>query len=81
MRYLKRVNGRYSLKEIEFERRNYACIFFDTVSRRCQIYQVRPIQCQRYPFWEIFKIKEREGPKKSVPGSIIIITYFIITRF
>jgi Fe-S-cluster containining protein len=28
-----------------------ACIFLDTETNHCQIYQARPIQCSTYPFW------------------------------
>jgi uncharacterized protein len=31
---------------------NGDCIFFDSGTRRCQIYSVRPIQCRTWPFWE-----------------------------
>jgi Fe-S-cluster containining protein len=68
-RYLKRVNGRYSLKEIRVDRDNYACIFFDMNIKGCKIYDVRPVQCQKYPFWETFK-KNREEVKKECLGVI-----------
>lgn len=32
------------------ERRNYDCVFLDGC--RCSVYESRPAQCRRYPFWE-----------------------------
>jgi len=64
LKYLRRVNSRYSLKEVKVGVDNYACIFFDEVLKICQIYQVRPIQCQKYPFWEVFKNKKEEVKKE-----------------
>jgi len=66
IKYLKRVKSRYSLKEIEIDKNNFACIFFDTLSKRCQIYQVRPIQCQKYPFWDIYKNNIEEVKKECI---------------
>jgi len=63
-KYLKRVKNRYSLQEVKIGIDNYACIFFDIESKGCKIYQVRPIQCQKYPFWEIFKNNQEEVKKE-----------------
>jgi Fe-S-cluster containining protein len=68
-KYLKRVNRRYSLREIKIDKNNYACIFFNTDSKGCNIYEVRPTQCQKYPFWEIFK-NNKEEVKKECLGVI-----------
>jgi Fe-S-cluster containining protein len=32
------------------ERKNYDCIFLE--NGRCSVYEARPAQCRRYPFWE-----------------------------
>ena len=45
--YVRRVGIRKSL--IEF--RNGDCVFFDSKSRGCQVYEVRPRQCRTWPFW------------------------------
>lgn len=31
---------------------NGDCYFFDSATRRCQIYDVRPAQCRTWPFWD-----------------------------
>ncbi|WP_331776012.1 YkgJ family cysteine cluster protein [Sulfurospirillum sp. 1612] len=59
--YLKKVQYRFSLKEIEYNG-GYRCVFFNLEKRACTIYPVRPKQCASFPFWEYFKknIKELE---------------------
>lgn len=32
------------------ERKNYDCVFLE--DGRCSVYDARPVQCRRYPFWE-----------------------------
>ncbi len=44
----RRIGRRRSLIEMP----NGDCVFFDHVSRRCQIYLLRPRQCRTYPFWQ-----------------------------
>jgi Fe-S-cluster containining protein len=46
--YVRRVGMRKSLKEFS----NGDCVFFDSVSRKCQVYEARPRQCRTWPFWE-----------------------------
>jgi Fe-S-cluster containining protein len=46
-RYLERVAGRSTIKELE----NFDCVFLDAEKRTCRIYEVRPAQCRQYPFW------------------------------
>lgn len=41
------VGRRVSLKEFA----NGDCTFFDSQTRRCKIYTVRPRQCRTWPFW------------------------------
>ncbi len=55
-KYVKKVGYKYSLIEkpdVQVED-SYACIFFDTIKRKCQIYPVRPKQCRTFPFWNNF---------------------------
>ena len=46
-KYVRLVGIRKSL--IEFANGN--CVFFDSASRRCKVYSLRPRQCQTWPFW------------------------------
>jgi Fe-S-cluster containining protein len=45
---VRRVDGRKSLKEHS----NGDCVFFDNVTRQCQVYSARPRQCRTWPFWD-----------------------------
>jgi uncharacterized protein len=57
--YLKKVNYKFSLKEIEYNG-GYKCVFFDETQKGCTIYPVRPKQCISFPFWEHFKTNIKE---------------------
>lgn len=46
--YVRRIGIRKSLREFP----NGDCVFFDTESRGCSVYQVRPRQCRSWPFWD-----------------------------
>ncbi len=46
--YVRRVGIRKSLKEFP----NGDCVFFDTESRKCSVYEARPRQCKTWPFWD-----------------------------
>jgi Fe-S-cluster containining protein len=46
--FLRTVGKRKSLVELP----NGDCIFLDTQTRRCRLYQARPGQCRTWPFWE-----------------------------
>jgi Fe-S-cluster containining protein len=46
--YVRRVGVRKSLKEFP----NGDCVFFDTVKRKCTVYDARPRQCKTWPFWD-----------------------------
>jgi Fe-S-cluster containining protein len=50
-RHLKRYGFRYSIKENPHTK---DCIFLVTIngSKGCAIYNVRPMQCRNWPFWE-----------------------------
>ncbi len=45
-KYLRKVGQRYSLLE---KFKSYDCIFLE--GKKCQIYPVRPTQCQTFPYW------------------------------
>lgn len=72
-RYLRRIDNRYALKE-RYDADGFACIFYDTVANRCEIYDVRPFQCRQFPFWDYFKhhpevlIEECPGVKPQTAG-------------
>ncbi len=67
--YLRKVGYKFSLKERQIEKNNYACIFFDNNNKKCMIYDVRPMQCKTYPFWDFFKNNINEV-KKECPGIV-----------
>ena len=52
--YLRKENGKYTIKDIKFQN-YYSCLFFDRVERLCSIYSVRPVQCRTFPFWDLYK--------------------------
>ncbi|RDU62952.1 MULTISPECIES: YkgJ family cysteine cluster protein [Helicobacter] len=52
-KFVKKVGYRYSLCEILESNGAYSCVFFK--NGRCQIYQKRPAQCVRFPFWDCYK--------------------------
>ncbi len=52
--YLTKIGYRYSLKEKIFEG-GFRCVFFDIEKRQCSIYDLRPLQCRTFPFWDHFK--------------------------
>ena len=46
--YVRKVGMRRSL--VEFP--NGDCVFFDSDSRKCNVYSARPRQCRTWPFWD-----------------------------
>lgn len=54
LRFTDRIDNRLSLKEVYLSG-EFACIFFDNKKKECRIYQVRPDQCRRFPFWNYFR--------------------------
>ncbi len=46
-KYVRKVGIRRSLREFP----NGDCVFFDSDSRKCNVYQARPRQCRTWPFW------------------------------
>ncbi|ELP31453.1 YkgJ family cysteine cluster protein [Rhodopirellula baltica] len=47
-KFLRRVGNQFSLLEYP----DGDCIFLDPRSRRCMVYNARPIQCRTWPFWD-----------------------------
>ena len=45
--YVRQVGIRKSL----IERPNFDCVFFDSATRKCTVYNLRPQQCRTWPFW------------------------------
>ena len=58
--YLRQKNNRYAL--LEKRSQNYDCVFLK--DNKCQIYKVRPLQCQTYPWWEA-NIKSKKNWKNT----------------
>ena len=50
-RYLRRIDGKISLKEVYVAPLEYACIALDQQTNQCTIYEHRPEQCRSFPFW------------------------------
>lgn len=65
--YTRRINGRFSLREIQRPQGDFACIFFQ---EGCQIYGIRPNQCRTYPFWPRFR-RFPEEVVQECPGIIL----------
>lgn len=67
-RYLRLVEGRLALRELQVVPGDYVCIFFDTDRRCCRVYPARPRQCATYPFWERFR-RHPEEVLDECPGT------------
>ncbi len=48
VRYVRKIGIRRSL--VEFP--NGDCVFFDSDTRKCGVYEQRPRQCRTWPFWD-----------------------------
>jgi len=46
--FVRRVGARKSLKELP----GGDCVFLDSQTRKCSVYQARPRQCRTWPFWD-----------------------------
>lgn len=58
-RFLHRVDNRWSIREKHHSGR-FDCIFFDAGTTGCTIYEVRPQQCRRFPFWDRYRVHPAE---------------------
>jgi Fe-S-cluster containining protein len=67
--HIRKAGHRYSLNEKILGENDHACIFFDEIKQQCGIYEVRPIQCRTFPFWEQFKKNEQEV-RDECPGIV-----------
>ena len=47
--------GYLSLREYKLGRNNYACALLEPNSKKCSIYDVRPMQCRTFPFWDEYR--------------------------
>lgn len=47
-KYLRTARGKLSLRE----RSNGDCMLLDESTRRCLVYEVRPVQCRTWPWWQ-----------------------------
>ncbi len=65
--YVRKVGIRRSLREFP----NGDCVFFDSDSRKCQVYQARPRQCRTWPFWtsNLKSLQAWEETCEVCPGS------------
>jgi len=48
-KYLREIDGEYSLIEKKGQGNNYDCIFLK--DNKCQVYGARPTQCRTFPWW------------------------------
>lgn len=48
-KYVRDIGIRRSLKELPV---SYDCVFLDSKTRKCQLYEARPRQCKTWPFWK-----------------------------
>lgn len=70
-KYVKKVGYKFSLLEKDAKELGLACVFLDLETKKCQIYSVRPKQCQTFPFWEsvkTFSKEQKEAFCQSCPG-------------
>lgn len=59
-KHLIKVGYKYSIKEKQLSKENFACHFFDVEKKQCSVYEYRPSQCRTFPFWEHFKTNKEE---------------------
>ena len=66
-RYVRQVGSDKSLKEYP----DGDCILLDPLTRKCRVYEVRPIQCRTWPFWDsnLAKRKDWKETCKVCPGA------------
>ena len=65
LKFLQKFGYKFSIKETKIDD-GYACVFFDQISKKCQIYDVRPTQCRTFPFWNHFQNNLKELEKECV---------------
>lgn len=76
-RYVRKIGNRHSLRERKTLDGKYDCVFLTELSdeegqkrRGCGIYQVRPLQCRTFPFWDGVVATRRswESTARHCPG-------------
>ena len=67
-KYLFKKDYKYSIKE-RVNGESHECIFYDSSSNGCTIYDARPTQCKTFPFWDYYKNRVDEL-KLECPGII-----------
>lgn len=65
-RYVRKVGVRKSLIELA----GGDCIFFNSRTRRCEVYSARPRQCRTWPFWgsNLVAAADWERTRQACPG-------------
>lgn len=74
--YCRKIQGRLSLKERVTPQGLYDCVFLKTIEvdgkarRVCGIYEVRPLQCRTWPFWDglLASPKSWQAATRTCPG-------------
>jgi Fe-S-cluster containining protein len=66
--YLFKNGYKWSIKEREVHG-SFECLFYDPCINGCLIYEVRPLQCRTFPFWDYFKNRVEEL-KLECPGIV-----------
>ncbi len=56
--YLRFVDGKYSLRELQSHRDEHDCVFLK--EKKCEVYSVRPKQCRTFPWWQSHLKSEEE---------------------
>lgn len=66
-KFVRKLGIRKSLKEFA----NGDCVFFDSKTRKCGVYEARPRQCRTWPFWDSNLRNEEEWQRtcEVCPGS------------
>lgn len=76
-KYCRLIGGKVSLKERKNHRGEYDCVFLEEIEVRpgrrkrvCTVYDVRPLQCRTWPFWDgLLRSQEAwESASRGCPG-------------
>ncbi|HEY0009841.1 MAG TPA: YkgJ family cysteine cluster protein, partial [Tepidisphaeraceae bacterium] len=79
-KYCRSIGGEISLKERRSPKGEYDCVFLQEIKSRdgdkvtsrrvCSVYDVRPLQCRTWPFWDgLLESREAwESAKDRCPG-------------
>jgi uncharacterized protein len=67
--YLVPIDGGYSIRE-RVTGNEFECVFFDSRKNLCSIYAQRPLQCRRFPFWEVYRT-DTDPLVKECPGILV----------